>query len=133
MVPPTTWLELYLDDPDERVTLLNAIHSEATGARLDPDLVVALIEVESGFDQYAVSRSDDQELMQVMSFWKVELGRQEDNLADVSTNLRHGYAILAYYLKMESGRIEPAFVRYNGSFGQSLDGNRVLLALARWS
>ena len=68
MVPPTTWLELYLDDPDERVTLLNAIHSEATGARLDPDLVVALIEVESGFDQYAVSRSDDQELMQVMSF-----------------------------------------------------------------
>jgi soluble lytic murein transglycosylase-like protein len=132
LVPRSTWLELYLDDPDERVGLLSAIHSEATLAGLDPDLVLALIEVESGFDRYAVSRSGAQGLMQVMSFWKTELGRQEDNLTEVATNLRYGCAILAYYLELESGQVEPALARYNGSYGQNWYSDRVLLALARW-
>ncbi len=132
LVPRSTWLELYVDDPQERVSLLNSIHSEASRAGLDPDLVLAFIEVESGFDRYAVSRSGAQGLMQVMSFWKAELGRQEVNLTQVATNLRYGCAILAYYLKIESGEVEPALARYNGSYGQNWYSDRVLLALAKW-
>lgn len=132
LVPRSTWLEIYLENAEERVSLLTAIHSEATRAEIDPDLVLALIEVESGFDRYAVSRSGAQGLMQVMSFWKAELGRAEDNLTEVMTNLRYGCTILAYYLKMESGQVEPALARYNGSYGQNWYSDRVLMALAKW-
>ena len=132
LLPRSAWLELYIDDPQERVDLLSAIHAEASRFELDPDLVMSLIEIESGFDSYAISRSGAQGLMQVMSFWKNELGRPEDNLTDVMTNLRYGCAILAYYLDMESGDIEPALARYNGSHGQFWYSNRVLAALAKW-
>ncbi|MBT5330506.1 MAG: transglycosylase SLT domain-containing protein, partial [Porticoccaceae bacterium] len=106
--------------------------AESVRADLDPDLVMSLIEIESGFDPYAVSRSGALGLMQVMSFWKAELGRPEDNLTDIATNLRYGCAILAYYLEMESGDLEPALARYNGSHGQSWYSDRVLTALAKW-
>jgi len=132
LVPRSSWLELYVEDPQERVDLLTAIHAESVRADLDPDLVMSLIEIESGFDPYAVSRSGALGLMQVMSFWKAELGRPEDNLTDIATNLRYGCAILAYYLEMESGDLEPALARYNGSHGQSWYSDRVLTALAKW-
>lgn len=132
LLPRSTWMEVFIEDPQERVDLLTAIHSEAMQADLDPDLVLALIEVESGFDPYAISSSGAQGLMQVMSFWKAELGRVNDNLTEVKTNLRYGCAILAYYLEMESGNIEPALARYNGSYGQSWYSDRVLTALAKW-
>lgn len=132
LLPRSTWLELYVDNPEERMQLLTAIHAEASRAGLDPDLVLSLIEIESGFNPYAVSRSGAQGLMQVMPFWKAELGRAEDNLTDIETNLRYGCAILAYYLDMEDGVVEPALARYNGSHGQSWYSDRVLTALAKW-
>lgn len=132
LLPRSAWLELYIDNAQERVDLLTAIHAEASRSGLDPDLVMSLIEIESGFDSYAVSKSGAQGLMQVMSFWKSELGRIEDNLTDVATNLRYGCAILSYYLEMESGDVEPALARYNGSHGQSWYSDRVLIALAKW-
>ncbi len=132
LLPRSTWLELYIENPEERVQLLTAIHAEASRAELDPDLVLSLIEVESGFNPYAISRSGAQGLMQVMPFWKSELGRPEDNLTDITTNLRYGCAILAYYLDMEGGDVEPALARYNGSHGQSWYSDRVLTALAKW-
>ena len=132
LVPRSTWLEIFVKDPQERVELLTAIHAEASRAGLDPDLVLALIEVESGFNRYAISRSGAQGLMQVMPFWKAELGRPEDNLTDLATNLRYGCAILAYYLEMESGDVAPALARYNGSYGQSWYSDRVFRALAKW-
>jgi len=132
LLPRSAWLETYVEDPQERVELLTAIHAEASRSGLDPDLVMSLIEIESGFEPYAVSRSGAQGLMQVMSFWKAELGRPEDNLTEVATNLRYGCAILAYYLEMEAGAVEPALARYNGSHGQSWYSDRVLTALAKW-
>lgn len=132
LVPRSTWLELYIDDPQERVDLLTAIHAAAVESNLDPDLVMSVIEIESGFDPFAISRSGAQGLMQVMPFWKNEIGRPEDNLTDINTNLRYGCAILAYYLNMESGDLEPALARYNGSYGQDWYSDRVLTALAKW-
>src|SRR5690606_20165997 len=51
-----TRLERYLPDPQERLYLLKAVHREARQAGLKPDLVLAVIEVESRFDRYAISR-----------------------------------------------------------------------------
>ena len=55
-----------------------------------PSWYLSVIEVESGFDRYAISRVGAQGLMQVMPFWKEEIGRGDDNLTHTATNLRYG-------------------------------------------
>src|SRR5690606_42151141 len=90
---------------------------EARRAGLKPDLVLAVIHVESLFDRYALSRVGAQGVKQVMPFWKNELGRPEDNLIDLATNLRYGCTILKYYLDLEKGNLRRALARYNGSLG----------------
>ncbi|MEJ2133492.1 MAG: lytic transglycosylase domain-containing protein [Gammaproteobacteria bacterium] len=71
--------------------------------------------------------------MQVMPFWKRELGRNEDNLIKVDTNVRYGTAILAYYLENAQGDLVRALAGYNGSDGQLDYPDRVLKALRqRW-
>ena len=112
-------LERYIKDPEERLSLLRAVHREASAAKLKPDLVLALIQIESRFDQYAISRVGAQGLMQVMPFWKNEIGRPEDNLTDRDTNLRYGCRILQFYLQREKGHLAKALARYNGSVGKT--------------
>ena len=122
-----------IKDADQRLKLLTLIHSEATLAKVSPEIVLALIEVESGFDSYAVSSAGAQGIMQVMPFWKKEIGRPEDNLINMQTNLRYGCTILKHYLDIERGPLADALARYNGSYGQYWYAERVLDAWAeRW-
>lgn len=114
----STRLAPFMKNPEERLELLRAIHREAKRAQLKPDLVLALINVESKFDRYAISRVGAQGLMQVMPFWKSEIGHPEDNLTDISTNLRYGCQILKYYMQKENGSWMNALARYNGSYGK---------------
>jgi len=114
----STRLERYMPDAAERLDLLRAIHREAKRAQLKPDLVLALIQIESRFDRYAVSSAGAQGLMQVMPFWKNEIGNSEDNLTNVATNLRYGCQILKYYMQKENGNWMRALARYNGSYGK---------------
>ena len=88
-------------------------------------MVLALIEVESYFDRFAVSRVGAQGLMQVMPFWKKEIGRPDDNLTNADTNLRYGCQILQFYLQKEKGNVHRALARYNGSLGKSWYPERV--------
>ena len=115
-----------IKDPAQRLAMLKLIHSEARRADLQPEIVLALIEVESAFDSYAVSVSGAQGMMQVMPFWKKELGRPEDNLINPQTNLCYGCTILKHYLDREQGRLADALARYNGSYGQYWYAERVL-------
>ncbi|MCP4465979.1 MAG: lytic transglycosylase domain-containing protein [Halieaceae bacterium] len=126
-------LERFIKDPKERLELLRSVHRESKQAGLKPDLVLALIEVESHFDSYAISRVGAQGLMQVMPFWKKEIGRPSDNLTHVDTNLRYGCRILQFYLKKENGNWMEALARYNGSYGQYWYPERVMDAWRnRW-
>ena len=118
LVDMSARLARFIDDPERRLTLLKAVHREAKKANLKPDLVLALIEVESHFDSYAISRVGAQGLMQVMPFWKKEIGRPQDNLTDIDTNLSYGCRILQFYLKKEDGNWMEALARYNGSYGK---------------
>lgn len=127
-----TRLQEFISNESERLALLHVIHEEANRAGLPTELVLAVIEVESRFDRYAISRAGAQGLMQVMSFWKNELGRPEDNLTDIRTNLRYGCTILAYYQEIETDNLNAALARYNGSYGQSWYPDRVLEAMSRW-
>lgn len=114
----STRLERYMPDAAERLDLLRAIHREAKRAQLKPDLVLALIQIESRFDRYAVSSAGAQGLMQVMPFWKNEIGNSDDNLTNVATNLRYGCQILKFYMQKENGNWMRALARYNGSYGK---------------
>jgi soluble lytic murein transglycosylase-like protein len=122
-----------LPGAQERGDLLNHIHYEAKRANLPPELVLAVIDVESRFNSWAISNVGAQGLMQIMPFWLKEIGRPRDNLFDVRTNLRMGCTILSYYLKMEQGNLPRALARYNGSTGSWKYPNLVLGALRdRW-
>ncbi len=133
LVDMSTRLAPTIPDPDKRLRLLRMIHQEATRAGLIPELVLAVIEVESNFNQFAISRAGAIGLMQVMPFWLKEIGHPEDNLFDARTNLRLGTTILKYYLDKEDGNLTRALARYNGSLGSYRYTNKVFEALrVRW-
>ncbi|WP_428239875.1 lytic transglycosylase domain-containing protein [Gynuella sp.] len=117
----------YIKDPKERVTFLTIVHEEATLAGLSPELVLSVVHIESLFNRYAISRVGARGLMQVMPFWKKEIGREEDNLFDMRTNLRYGCTILAHYIQKEDGNIQRALARYNGSTGKTWYPSKVLV------
>ncbi len=133
MMDMSTRLAKRLPDPEERVEFLRLLHREAAKADLEPELVMAVIDVESNFDRFAISRVGARGLMQVMPFWREEIGRPDDNLFQVRTNLRYGCTILRYYLNAENGNLARALARYNGSAGRWEYPNRVFKALnTRW-
>jgi soluble lytic murein transglycosylase-like protein len=111
-------LTRYLDNHDERMSLLQLVYREAHHQNLDPDLVLAVMQVESAFDRFAISSAGAQGLMQVMPFWRLEIGRPQDNLTDMETNVRYGTAILAHYIDVARGDLVDALARYNGSRGR---------------
>ncbi len=118
-------------DPDERMEILTRVHYEASRADLAPELVLAVIEVESNFDRYAISKAGALGLMQVMQFWRDEIGRPDDNLISLNTNLRYGCTILKFYLDKEKGDLRRALGRYNGSLGNRKYPNKVIDKLSR--
>jgi len=118
-----------IPDRRGRTELLKTVHHEALRAGLDPQLVLGLMEVESGFRKYAVSSAGARGYMQVMPFWVKVLGRPGDNLFHVRLNVRYGCAILRHYLDIEKGDYYRALGRYNGSLGQAEYPN---LVLASW-
>jgi soluble lytic murein transglycosylase-like protein len=122
-----------VEDPEERIEILKRVHYEAKRVDLPPELVLAVIDVESNFDRFAISHVGARGLMQVMPFWLQEIGRPEDNLFYVQTNLRFGCTILKYYMDMENGDLNRALGRYNGSLGKRQYPDLVLGRLnTRW-
>ena len=119
-------------DARERRELLATMHYEATRAGLDPQLVLGVIHLESGFKKYAVSVADARGFMQVMPFWTKLIGAPEHNLFHLRTNLRYGCVILRHYLERESGDLFRALGRYNGSLGRAEYPNAVLAAMRRY-
>ena len=116
---------------EARVEILNHVYCEAKrdpALPLPPDLVLALIEVESRFDRWAVSSAGAVGLMQVMPFWPRELGVQ-NQLVRVEPNIRMGCEILRYYLRAENRNWSRALARYNGSVGRS---TYPALVMQRW-
>lgn len=121
----------FISDAGERRALLQRLYQEARLAGLAPELVLAVIEVESAFRADAVSSAGAVGLMQIMPFWIRELGLPADDLKDPWRNLRYGCTILAHYLAVERGDLTRALARYNGSRGETWYPERVLRAWQR--
>jgi soluble lytic murein transglycosylase-like protein len=124
-------LKPLLKDPRERKELLHHVHCEARRLQLPPGLVMAVIDVESRFDRWAVSSAGAVGLMQVMPFWPRQLGMTNHELVRIPQNLRMGCTILKFYLDRERGDYTRALARYNGSVGRRNYADLVLERLAR--
>lgn len=111
-------LEHHMPDREARLDFLKTVYYEAKRAGLDPQMVLGLIQVESGFRKYAVSPAGARGYMQIMPFWIKLIGSQDSNLFHLRTNLRFGCTILRYYLDIENGDLYRALGRYNGSLGK---------------
>ncbi len=107
-----------IPDREARLDLLKTVYYEAKRAGLDPQMVLGLIQVESGFKKYSVSSAGARGYMQVMPFWIGLIGSKEHNLFNMRLNLRYGCIILRHYLDMEKGDLYRALGRYNGSLGK---------------
>jgi soluble lytic murein transglycosylase-like protein len=119
-------LKKRLPDTDYREDFLRTVHYEASRAGLDPQMVLGLIQVESGFKKYALSSVGARGFMQVMPFWVRSIGAGDHNLFLLRTNLRYGCTILRHYIDIERGDLYRALGRYNGSLGQPQYPNMVL-------
>jgi soluble lytic murein transglycosylase-like protein len=126
-------LRRYVKDKDERLQILQTVYCEAhrEGATLlPPGLVMAVLDVESGFDPWAVSSAGAVGLMQVMPFWPEKLGMHRYELTHIEPNLHMGCAILRFYLDNERRDVRKALERYNGSIGHRDYPDRVIV---RWT
>lgn len=124
-------LARFVKDEALRGELLRRIYLEARLAGLPPEMVLAVIQVESAFQPEAVSSAGAVGLMQIMPFWIRELGLPADDLKDPWRNLRYGTTILAHYLAVERGDFTRALARYNGSLGKTWYPERVMRAWQR--
>jgi soluble lytic murein transglycosylase-like protein len=126
-------LRKLMQDQQEREQLLEHVHCEAKRANLPPALVMAVIDVESKFDRWAVSSAGAVGLMQIMPFWPHKLGMSNAELVRIPQNIRMGCTILKFYLDREKGDYTKALARYNGSVGRRNYADLVLTRLAnRW-
>jgi len=123
----------YVKDKQERLDILKVLHEEAARVNIAPELVLAVIQVESAFNRFAISSVGARGLMQVMPFWLKEIGKPDENMFDIRVNLRMGCTILRYYLDRERNDKQKALARYNGSVGKRKYPDKVFKALStRW-
>ncbi len=123
-------------DPAERLEILEHVFCEAHRPgemRLPPGLVLAIIDVESRFDRWAVSPAGAVGLMQVMPFWPEELGMRRHQLVRIPDNIRMGTAIFRHYMKRERNDVAKALARYNGSVGRRWYSDMVIQRWTRWN
>ena len=127
-------LAQFVPTHEARVEILDHVYCEAKrdpALQIPPDLVLALMEVESRFDRWAVSSAGAVGLMQVMPFWPRQLG-MENQLVKIAPNIRMGCEILRYYLRMEHHDWVLALARYNGSVGHNKYPSLVMQRWRAW-
>ncbi|MGH8293973.1 MAG: transglycosylase SLT domain-containing protein [Steroidobacteraceae bacterium] len=129
-------LERFVHEPAERLKILKQVYcaTHRPGkSKLPPGLVMAVMQVESDFNRWAVSPSGAVGLMQVMPYWPERLGMKRYELVHVVPNIRMGCAILRFYLQLTHDDVRLALEEYNGSVGHPEYPDRVLTAWQRWS
>jgi len=121
----------WVADISEAETIARWVYVYSKKSKLSPELILGVIAVESQFDHFAVSNVGAVGLMQVMPFWKKELGKPDDNLLSIETNVRYGCAILRHYVDRYKS-VERALAAYNGSLGRKKYPNKVFAKMKKF-
>jgi len=121
----------WVSDESEALVIAHWVYVYSVRFDLSPELVLGVIAVESQFDHFAVSNVGAIGLMQVMPFWKKELGSPDDNLLEIETNVRYGCAIIRHYIDRYK-KMDRALAAYNGSLGRMKYPNKVFAAMKRF-
>jgi soluble lytic murein transglycosylase-like protein len=130
----STRLQRRKPDFQTRVEFLQTVRYETRRAGLDTTMVMGLIQVESAFRKFAISRVGARGYMQIMPFWSRVIGDGDvGKLFNMQTNLRFGCVILRHYLDRERGDTFMALGRYNGSRGRAEYPNAVYAAARNWT
>ena len=104
---PYTGQQLAFDD---------LISSAASRYGIDPALVKAVVQTESGFDPNAVSQAGAKGLMQLMDDTARGLGVNDS--FDPAQNIDGGTRFLSYLLRKYDGQVTPALAAYNAGPGR---------------
>jgi len=121
----------WVSDDSEAAAIARWVYHYSKRFNLSPELILGVIAVESRFDHFAVSNVGAVGLMQVMPFWKEQLGSKDDNLLNVETNIRYGCAILRHYLDRYKS-LDRALAAYNGSLGRKKYPNKIRQAMKQF-
>jgi len=121
----------WVGDSHEAETIAHWVYVYGKKQNISPELILGIIAVESQFDHFAVSNVGAIGLMQVMPFWKKELGKPADNLLRIETNVRYGCAIIRHYLDRYK-TLERALGAYNGSLGRMKYPNKVFAKMKKF-
>ena len=122
-----------LNSPELQREFLQTVWYESQRAGLPVELVLGLIQVESGFRKFAISSAGARGYTQVMPFWTRLLSNCDAAvLLQTQANLRFGCVILRHFLNVEDGDLHMALGRYNGSRGQMQYPHAVLAAQRQW-
>jgi len=121
----------WVPNENEAEAIARWVHLYSVRFDLSPELVLGIISVESQFDHFALSNVGARGLMQVMPFWKDELGSSKDNLFEIETNVRYGCAIIRHYINRYK-KLDRALAAYNGSLGKNKYPNKVFTQMRRF-
>jgi len=124
-------IQHWVPNEQEAQSIARWVYFYSVRFELSPELMLGLISVESRFDHFAVSSVGARGLMQVMPFWKKELGSESDNLFEIETNIRYGSAILRHYIDRYK-TLERALAAYNGSLGKQKYPNKIFAQMRRF-
>ncbi len=92
-----------------------ALVKEGRRTGLDPQLLLAVLLVENPWvNPRAVSPMGAVGLMQVMPFHRGKWKGCKPSLEQIESNICHGARIFKYNLRLESGNVDRALLRYNG-------------------
>jgi soluble lytic murein transglycosylase-like protein len=93
------------------------VYRKSREYEFSPYLVMALIQVESNFDRYAVSNAGAYGLMQInYSVWKDTLNIDYNRIFDEEYNIDLGLKVLKHYYQENSGNLYMALFRYNNGY-----------------
>lgn len=107
------------------IKYVDEIRAAAEAHGLDPALVFAVVDTESGFRSEAVSRDGAEGLMQVLPStaewidYRRGTALSEGGLFDPEVNLDYGCWLLRYLLDRYDGNERHALIAYNAGFGRA--------------